>query len=1376
MTTGSGSDIRVNVGGGLSIVTPLNQPAESIPTQTVTPLSPDEQTAASILPLMKVHNLGTGIPLYQGKTYDGIDLNFRSLTGLNGITITNDNGNVYITGPQILGTGTITSITAGTGLIGGNITRSGTISLANTPVIAGSYVAANITIDQQGRITDASSGDATYLHLAGGVMTGRVVLSDDPQLAFHAATKKYVDVGNAAVFAALSTEITTRSTAIAATLPLSGGTMTGPITLPADPGSPLQAATKQYVDSLQNTFLPKSGGTLTGALVLPADPSAPLQAATKQYVDYVIGGGGSAGYLRLSGGTLTGALTLPANPSQPGHASNKSYVDSQDATLLARTGGTLSGPLTLPANPSQPLQAAPKQYVDAGDATNASAITSVQTTANAALARSGGTMTGPIVLAADPGAPLQPATKQYVDSSVAVTTNYLPLAGGTMTGLLTLSANPTLVLHAATKQYVDAGDAATLPLAGGTLTGALVLPADPGAPLQASTKQYVDNTVSPVRTTANAALSRAGGTMTGPIVLPADPGAPLQAATKQYVDNSVVTGGSVYLPIAGGTLTGPLILKANPTQPLEASTKLYVDGQVATLLPKTGGTMTGAILLPSGTPSVSTQATHKAYVDASVATVQTTASAALSKSGGTMTGPIVLAADPGAPLQAATKQYVDNAVLTGSGYLSLSGGTLSGALVLPADPTTPLQASTKQYVDSAVSGAGYLPLAGGSLTGPLNLPANPTNPLQAATKLYVDGIASGLFSKAGGGLNGQITLPFDPSQPLQAATKQYVDAGDATVQTIANAAVPKAGGTMTGFLTLSADPSQPLHSATKQYVDTAIASGTGYLPLAGGTLTGPLTLPANPSQPLQASTKLYVDNQLASYVAKTGDSITGNLAVSGLFTVGASSPYTMLLTAKKNLMLGVTEPVNISSSGASGGVLNAWYTIANNYMSFTYWDGTNQRRLDGTNVPMQIAATGGMWSFQAGTTGVANTTVALTNAMTLTSGGQLQTTGNILAGTGLYISYSTVTNWAFGRNATSSYRYHSWRTDGWSDLWYESNGTRTWNSPSNQLMSLDSAGSLSPIGNVFVGQNLYLSTSNGAGTSWAFYRDVNNRLRVHQWSPQWSDYWSELSGQRTWTGATGSLMWLDGGGSLNTKTHVYVGNTLVISSGQVGDFTMYRGYPWRWLTWGSNWNNGWNEQTGQRIWTGPSNWLMSLDGGGSLWMLGNCTVSGTLNAGGVSCSGNVDSQWIIARQNGISYTRWGAPNYIGFSWNGATCDIYVDATWVGNTSDERVKTITGNYAGGLAEVLKINPITFRYLDNEKPKGSTLTIRDTTIEHIGVNAQDAEKVIPEMVTKNKGNINGEEVTDLRAVDTSPLIYAMVTAIKELNARIVELEAK
>lgn len=63
--------------------------------------------------------------------------------------------------------GTVKSITAGTGLDGGTITDTGTISLANTAVTAGNYDYVSITVDEQGRITSANSNTPPVTTISG---------------------------------------------------------------------------------------------------------------------------------------------------------------------------------------------------------------------------------------------------------------------------------------------------------------------------------------------------------------------------------------------------------------------------------------------------------------------------------------------------------------------------------------------------------------------------------------------------------------------------------------------------------------------------------------------------------------------------------------------------------------------------------------------------------------------------------------------------------------------------------------------------------------------------------------------------------------------------------------------------------------------------------------------------------------------------------------------------------------------------------------------------------------------------------------------------------------------------------------------------------
>ena len=89
-------------------------------------------------------------------------------------------------------------------------------------------------------------------------------------------------------------------------------------------------------------------------------------------------------------------------------------------------------------------------------------------------------------------------------------------------------------------------------------------------------------------------------------------------------------------------------------------------------------------------------------------------------------------------------------------------------------------------------------------------------------------------------------------------------------------------------------------------------------------------------------------------------------------------------------------------------------------------------------------------------------------------------------------------------------------------------------------------------------------------------------------------------------------------------------------------------------------------------------------------------------------------------------------------------------------SDGRLKNVNGSFASGLDQVMQLRPIRYRY----KP-GNGMGIRDRE-EHIGVVAQEIQRVIPEAVTENgRGYL---------LVNNDPVIWSMVNAIKEQQREI------
>jgi hypothetical protein len=110
--------------------------------------------------------------------------------------------------------------------------------------------------------TQAASDNSTKLATTAYVTTAIGNLNDSAPTALNTLNELAAALGDDANFSA------TITTSLASKLPLAGGTMTGDIVLSGAPSSGLHPATKTYTDTADALKLNLSGGTLTGDLIL----------------------------------------------------------------------------------------------------------------------------------------------------------------------------------------------------------------------------------------------------------------------------------------------------------------------------------------------------------------------------------------------------------------------------------------------------------------------------------------------------------------------------------------------------------------------------------------------------------------------------------------------------------------------------------------------------------------------------------------------------------------------------------------------------------------------------------------------------------------------------------------------------------------------------------------------------------------------------------------------------------------------------------------------------------------------------------------------------------------------------------------------------
>ena len=192
--------------------------------------------------------------------------------------------------------------------------------------------------------------------------------------------------------------------------------------------------------------------------------------------------------------------------------------------------------------------------------------------------------------------------------------------------------------------------------------------------------------------------------------------------------------------------------------------------------------------------------------------------------------------------------------------------------------------------------------------------------------------------------------------------------------------------------------------------------------------------------------------------------------------------------------------------------------------------------------------------------------------------------------------------------------------------------------------------------------------------------------------------------------------------------------------------------------------------------------VASFNGGvGATTFNNNISVAGTcflnaVNSGPITAAGNVNANnFVIPAGGALAGPNGGSLIFDGGSWlmtNAASGNFLLQnntafkpggGAWA-TLSDARIKTVTGEYEPGLDEVLQLRPVTYRYKSNGGK------------EHVGLVAQEVEQIMPGMVSRQRGLIDGEEVSDLRAVDTTELVFALVNCVKQLKAEIEALKAR
>jgi phage baseplate assembly protein gpV len=518
--------------------------------------------------------------------------------------------------------------------------------------------------------------------------------------------------------------------------------------------------------------------------------------------------------------------------------------------------------------------------------------------------------------------------------------------------------------------------------------------------------------------------------------------------------------------------------------------------------------------------------------------------------------------------------------------------------------------------------------------------------------------------------------------------------------------------------TLGRDPTAAMDAATKQYVDAHVATGGPFLPLTGGTLTGPLA---------------FTDAAAAGTDTRTFDFRTLNGVFSGRLANNAYTQFTNWLDVHRypsggmliqsiNLNGPVLAPVfqggsaTISATGPGSIAGSTGLLIADSMMNTSGWFGVHSDNA----YFMERNPGSGAWRWVENS--VEHMSLSASGALTVSqditsSGGYVRANGGALVAHAPTNGYPQLQLNNTGGGADQNNFMLFVAPNGSLNMQFNNDTV----SAGNVFFSATRTG-YAPAAVTLIAPTI---TLNGAVTTQGAIMNTGGVMYV---GGNYNYYMGRDNADGRWKIVDNNNVRfnMDAAGNLVVATSVRSGAVYFDS----GNFHAYGDATYRHFVWETQWEEYWNISNGQR---------------------------------GYGIPGATQVIYEVV-----------APNaYIIFNWIKQWAGV--GAYW--DVSDERLKRDVESYDDdGLAAILKVRPIRFR---RHRPPNVPVPFASDETPELGFSAQQLREAIPDAVHDTVPNPNAPpelQGVPLLAISTTPVIAALVNAIKTLHARIETLEKR